>query len=826
MEYEKFFNPQTLTKLNKKSAENLKTMLGDKTLMQTLMSSQNLLNQISKIEAPYKDKLEKLAVQMVKELYPIIDEEGIVIDAKLGSISDVNKSLDEIKITPQQLYKVIYREDMDIFESISPESRRRIVNSITQGAALRGAFAFYLFKEHLDKIDPTLVSKYGQIMKEVFGIYDDPNAIAMFLSALAQGHKIGGGSSKVIVKEVKIQDPNKILRPGAKYQIWDENQKVWRHNFIYKRQTPEGKHVFSHYGGEYSGSDTEELLQKGLIKIDDEKVDEVKINQPLNYQEIWDECWDEALAEIGEYEKDEGEDDGDLWNEEEVSELAHTLFKEKTGIEYSSVAQLREQNSTPNITIKARAICFPMLVHEIIKGLYELVSLQSFKGDKASNQKVVDKVDLLKHEPHDMKYGKFIYDALNEVFANSKYGDNAKIREFFFVEIYKLENDDFISFIENAINESLTSEQKRWVDNTLKQIDSDLKADNYDQTKIDEIKINAPSIETTRKKIEKRIDSFSLLDIKIGKYDVSKGRQGIEVPFDSKAISTMTKERVKKVFNKLGIKPEKTWVGWLKKESSRFDNSKISLKSTFVLSHYKGEPILFAQTQTLSPNAGQAYLYSQYAKSGKSLRLPSQQDIEQKTNPDDWNIFADSEECSKEDILRGLKIPQEQNEIRISEPSKPYLDFKVGDKVKYDDSTNFNLTREGTILKIRLWQRKGFPDGANWKYVGTNLKNINKADFITFDINTQPQHPQMTNQILKHYFTPETEYERKSNEDLKTMKKIDNINEITLLEDSNMGVPKGTYLILENNEMYKLQDPKTKNIYYLDKSRLDEVKIK
>jgi hypothetical protein len=96
--------------------------------MQTMMSSQQILSQLARAEAPYKSELEQLAVNMVKELYPIIDEEGINLDAKLVGMSDVGRELDE---------------------AISPESRRRIINSITQGAALRGAFAFYLFKEHL-----------------------------------------------------------------------------------------------------------------------------------------------------------------------------------------------------------------------------------------------------------------------------------------------------------------------------------------------------------------------------------------------------------------------------------------------------------------------------------------------------------------------------------------------------------------------------------------------------------------------------------------------------------------------------------------------------
>lgn len=246
MEYKDIFKPSTLAKLNKKSQENLKTMLGDKTLMQTMIQSQELLNDINKAEAPYREQLEELAKEMIEKLYPIIEEEGIKLDAKIVGMNDVNSTLDEIKINkPIDIEKVrwgeweklintpnISNKDFEEFgykkeglwefiknliptqkikfynhlksknklqEGISPEGRRRIINSISQGAALRGSFAFYLFKDYLDAIDPSLIDKYNQIMKNSFGVYDDDNAIAMMLSALAQNIKTAGGSSKVII---------------------------------------------------------------------------------------------------------------------------------------------------------------------------------------------------------------------------------------------------------------------------------------------------------------------------------------------------------------------------------------------------------------------------------------------------------------------------------------------------------------------------------------------------------------------------------------------------------------------------------------------------
>ena len=145
--------------------------------------------------------------------------------------------------------------------------------------------------------------------------------------------------------------------------------------------------------------------------------------------------------------------------------------------------------------------------------------------------------------------------------------------------------------------------------------------------------------------IKQIIPRLPVLDLKIGKYDVAKGRRGRAVPFNSKHVSSSTRNRVNKVFNKLGIKPEKTYIAWMVDDEGRI----YSLKSTFVVSSYKGEPIIIAQTQTSHAAAGQIYLYSKYFKSGKKLTLP-----EPGKNIDDSSIFAD-ENATTDEILKALK---------------------------------------------------------------------------------------------------------------------------------------------------------------------------
>ena len=334
IEYEKIFKPETMTALKGKSGASLKQMLGNKSLMQTLMSSQEILGEIIEAEKPYRDVLSQIAVDMVTQAYPIIDYANIRIDAKIEDNINLSSSEDETPV-----------EDANTPEAL--KAKRRIINGITQGASIRGSFAFYLFKEYLDLLDDSLVDKYGEILKQVFGIYDDENAIAMMLAALEQGQKMAGGESEMVY---------------------------------------------------------------------DEEADQ--------------------------------------------------------------------------FVVKARAICFPMLVHEIVKGLYEIVGTQGFGKDKEQNKAIIGAVDKLPNEPRDLQYGKFIYDALNDLYVESNI-DDARVRELFFTEVYKLGENEFINFIENLINDKLTTIQKQWAMGEMKAIEKDLKKDDTGLEDLDEYDVES-----------------------------------------------------------------------------------------------------------------------------------------------------------------------------------------------------------------------------------------------------------------------------------------------------------------------------------------------
>jgi hypothetical protein len=326
-----FKNPETIQNLKGKSVTARERMLGNERLGQIMQRSMVLISQLAQDEAPYKAELKKLAVDMVKKMYPVIDEFGIEIEATLGDDQLPPSSPSEEEEEEMDFPSI----DLPSTDIMNDEiAKRRLINAITQGASIRGAldkpFMDFLnevpdnlldsYNETLAGIDNS-VDKYGETLKKVFGIFYDEEALAMFLAMLA------GGA-----------------------------------------------------GGEAQGGESE-----------------------------------------AEFDEEEGK-----------------------------------------LKIRATGLIFPFLIHEIIKGLYEIVSLQGFTKSKEQNQATVDATDQLGYEPEDFSVGTHIQEALERLYNEANVRDKVAF-ELFLANLYR--EDDaaaFVSFIENIINDRLTSSQKRW----------------------------------------------------------------------------------------------------------------------------------------------------------------------------------------------------------------------------------------------------------------------------------------------------------------------------------------------------------------------------
>jgi hypothetical protein len=158
-----------------------------------------------------------------------------------------------------------------------------------------------------------------------------------------------------------------------------------------------------------------------------------------------------------------------------------------------------------------------MLVHEIVKGLYEIVGTEGFGRDKEKNQAIVGAVDKLSNEPRDLQYGKFIYDAISKIYNDSSIND-PRVRELFFAELYKTPDDEFFPFVENAINDELKPLQKKWAADTMKDIAKDLGKDDTGLEDLDE-GMFSDAIQKLRKfLIDKRIIKPNAAEAVVLKY--------------------------------------------------------------------------------------------------------------------------------------------------------------------------------------------------------------------------------------------------------------------------------------------------------------------
>jgi hypothetical protein len=129
--------------------------------------------------------------------------------------------------------------------------------------------------------------------------------------------------------------------------------------------------------------------------------------------------------------------------------------------------------------IKARAIVFPVLILEIIKGMYEIIGLFGF-DDLERGEKVVSKIDKIQNEPEDIAYGQLITKNLFDIINKLETDVTPDERDDFLQDIYKLDNNEFIKLMTNIINNNVPTDQMNMLKGMFSQMRSDKKADDAD----------------------------------------------------------------------------------------------------------------------------------------------------------------------------------------------------------------------------------------------------------------------------------------------------------------------------------------------------------
>jgi hypothetical protein len=215
----------------KDSVDKVRRYLGDtqsiqgpNPIMNLMGSIMNGLRQIMSIESQHKEYLENLAVDLVvKELG--IPDGSLQFDAKLvhGGMSaaqgmktkpdefDEDEIKDAFKEANEEAAE--NKEDLedfvDAFEKFNLEkAKRRMINSLIQGAAFKGGHMYILLNRELSDINPNLMNLYGvtqSLMEHLYWLYPDMEGMA------------GSGQGQMGQSEVDEQTdpPTVIARAGT-----------------------------------------------------------------------------------------------------------------------------------------------------------------------------------------------------------------------------------------------------------------------------------------------------------------------------------------------------------------------------------------------------------------------------------------------------------------------------------------------------------------------------------------------------------------------------------------------------------------------------------
>lgn len=142
-------------------------------------------------------------------------------------------------------------------------------------------------------------------------------------------------------------------------------------------------------------------------------------------------------------------------------------------------SEVDEQTDPP--TVKARATTFPLLIHELVKGVYEVFGTHGLPDDPRQAEMVMGSEDTLPAEIWDSRLGPIFWEKFQEAYPDELFDEDKRhIQHYFFVRFSKLSAEEFMKIAKLIL---LGDPQgKKFVQKMVDEIVSDLKKQEYEQS--------------------------------------------------------------------------------------------------------------------------------------------------------------------------------------------------------------------------------------------------------------------------------------------------------------------------------------------------------
>ena len=200
----------------KDSVEKVRMAMGDtriiqgqNALMQLMMTVGQAMQRLVMIQSQNKEELEALAVKLVKEELGI-PEGAMQFDAEL--VMQPMGAAEGMQSEPEMPSEEEVEELMGDMENFNLErAKRRMINSLIQGAAFKGGHMYNLVRNEINDMNPQLMNLYAvtqSLMEHAYWIFPDMEGMA------------GGGGGQMGQSEVDEEtDPPTVKARAVTFPL-------------------------------------------------------------------------------------------------------------------------------------------------------------------------------------------------------------------------------------------------------------------------------------------------------------------------------------------------------------------------------------------------------------------------------------------------------------------------------------------------------------------------------------------------------------------------------------------------------------------------------
>jgi hypothetical protein len=162
-------------------------------------------------------------------------------------------------------------------------------------------------------------------------------------------------------------------------------------------------------------------------------------------------------------------------NDEEFQDAAQNVLDElQNGGDLENLGEEAEQlASSGSPVIRARGVDFVMLIHETVKGIYELLTFAGIPEDSELASNIFLNTETFEDEAEDFRYGPQIAADLRDFINSNRKTDNyPNIREFVFGRMIAMEAESFLKLMKGVLMK--TPEARREIESIIDEVVSEL----------------------------------------------------------------------------------------------------------------------------------------------------------------------------------------------------------------------------------------------------------------------------------------------------------------------------------------------------------------